>query len=166
MTLTAPLAVKSLWKWPIMATHTLTLSPSEFPTSHCHQDRLADLKLTLQKRGVCVCACGAPRAPMSEPSLHYVWIGYISSYLESAYLQECQAPLCVWPLLFCAMAFCHSLSTFTEIRPWANRFSCLLFPSKWLYQVSPAMFSFLLHTCTTELADFHASLFICSLLSI
>lgn len=43
------LAVKSLWKWPIMAAHTSVLFPLEFPMSHCHQDKLADWKLTLQK---------------------------------------------------------------------------------------------------------------------
>ncbi len=95
----ALLAVKSLWKWPIMAAHTLTLSPLEFPTSHCRQDKLADLKLTLQKCvRVCVCVC------VSGPSLHYVWIGYLSSYLESAYLQECEALVCVFECV-CALLF-------------------------------------------------------------
>lgn len=85
-------SLKSLWKWTIMAVHTLTLSPVEFPMSHCHGDKLACLKLTLHN---CVCM------NVSQPSLHYVWIGFLSSYLESACLQE----VCVCSPAFCTTDF-------------------------------------------------------------
>lgn len=54
VTVTALLAVESLWKGVIMAARTFVLFLLEIPTSRCRHDKLADLKLTPR---VCVCVC-------------------------------------------------------------------------------------------------------------
>ena len=75
----------------------------------------------------CVCVC----LFVPEPSLHYVWIGYLSPYLESAYLQECQA--CVWPSLASVTLCVHSSN-------WGMSKLYLPISPLCFYQVVPALF--------------------------
>lgn len=93
---------------------------------------------------VCVRACVCARVQAKSP----LCLNGISLFLPRIcqFARMSSTFVCVSVLLY---GLCQPLCTFTEIR--ANRFSCLLFPTKCLYQVFPAVFSFFVHTTMTEL---------------
>lgn len=133
VTVTELLAVKSLWKWSIIAAYTLALFPVEFPTSRCHRDKLADWKLTLQK---CVCVC----------------LNRISTFLHTVCLF---ARICA-PLLSSALCV-HSLKLGHEWIGLAAYYFFLSVSIKFFL-----LFSFLLNTGIIELRlkkKYYASLF-------
>ena len=104
--------------------HTWPPSPLEFPTSRCHQDKLADSKLTLHQ---CVCRAGRARKHVSLCVMcifakSLLCLNRIYLHLPRIYPSArkndkeygCECPL------FCLILFIILFISLCEIRAWCS----------------------------------------------